>query len=152
MATISPFMPMALAALLLGMSCSGTKKQTPMEYPVSEATTGESMGYEVSALTRRFIADIDAELNDKGVEIEHYVPSSSLIERYGLRETEGVVFFSGFIKTEVDFDSGLITAIGGSLGGSSTGIHTVSVPMRHLHDFLQLRGVTYFELATKARN
>lgn len=150
MRTAHPILILAMLALFAGVSCCGSQKHSTGL--LDKSVMGLSPIFEVSALTRKFLTDVEEELRNSGLGIEDYKPSNSLIERYGLLRRDDVVSLSGFMKVEDGFDVAEIHAIDGSLGEQVGTMRTVTLPLSRLKDFLHLRGVSYFELAAKAQN
>lgn len=108
--------------------------------------------FDVSASAKRLFASIDKDLKETTRDLATYVPSKAVVDEFGLREQQGQFMMTGFIRTTQAFEPASIDAIGGSSGASSVGLRTVSVPVRQINHFLQIKTIEYFELATQATN
>lgn len=104
--------------------------------------------YKVSAPTKRFIAELNQELESSKVAIINFEPSDKLKHQYQLKQYQGQYYIHGFMKTDPTFDpkkleeQGIVIAAG-------KGVHkTVQVPMRALNFFLSQPQITYFEIGT----
>lgn len=150
MRTTHPILILAMLALFAGVSCCGSKKHSA---GLSEdRVISLAPSFEVSALTRKFLSDVEEELRVSGLGFGEYNPSNSLVERYGLLRRGDSVSVSGFVKVDDGFEAAGLHAMGGSLGEQVGTMRTLTLPLSRLKDFLHLRGVSYFELATKSQN
>lgn len=144
-----PQFSIAFMISVIGLSCCGTSKT------VDQATSMESgrvvtPAFDISAPAKRLFAAVEMELKESAGDLATYVPSNPVVDEFGLREQQGQFMMTGFIRTTLAFEPASIEAIGGSSGTSSGGLRTLSVPIRQINHFLQIKTIEYFELATQA--
>ena len=136
---------------VIGLSCCGPKK-TFDQTTVSESGHIEAPAFEVSASAKRLFAAIEKELKESTGDLATYATSKTVVDEFGLREQQGQFMITGFIRTTPAFDPAIMEALGGSSGTSSGGMRTVSLPVKQINHFLQIKTIEYFELAAQATN
>lgn len=108
--------------------------------------------FPVSATTRMFMYELENEMKATKKEINRFVPSARLVDKYNLGKVKRTYYIHGFIKTDGHFDELKFKKAGFSCGRSAGGMRTVQVPLKSFYVFLRQKGITYFQVAEKLSN
>lgn len=93
--------------------------------------------------------ELQNDMKAKKQEIQQFVPSAEMADKYSLQKIKGIYYVQGFIKTNRDFKPEQIKKIGGYCGRPAGDIRTVQVPLKSFYVFLRQKGITYFQVAEK---
>lgn len=81
-----------------------------------------------------------------------FTPSQELIKKYGLKKIDNSYYFRGFIKTGTSFSQKSLSRINIKCSMNSGAIKTISVPINKTKEFLQIKGIEYFELSNRVHH
>ena len=148
--TLITVMFISFSFSLLFCSCRVIKKSKTLNKN-DEVTTKLDPSFSVSAQTRFFIKEIEDELVKQKVNLNHYNPSTSIIEKYNLTKIEDAIYVSGMIKIPDNFDISNLTKIGVLIGSQSGKITTVQIPIKNFDIFLNNNSIEYFQISEKVQ-
>lgn len=134
-----------LSATLL--ACSTTRKDTAKK----EVAKSNSIEYkfDLSLQTKMFLQKFNNEKT--GDDIEAFIPSKELVDKYNIIILDDIYTISGFIKINNDYDQDYLTQINIKPGSKVDNIITVIIPLSSIDNFLTLNGIDYFEISEKVK-
>lgn len=113
--------------------------------PATEQPGTMRPAFAVSPHTQRFIEYVRTEAAEAGS--LHYIPSATTVQRFGLRQRDGIHFFHGLAMTTSAFDPATVSDLGGTVGNTANGMSTIAVPVHRLEEFLRIPGIIHFALS-----
>lgn len=123
-------------------SSNNKKKKERVNY-----TTSETL-FDLSAQTRIFLDDLKKEQAAFGE--DSFVPSARFIEKYSIQKIQDNYAVAGFIKINSEFDIELLYENSIHVGSKTNQIISIIVPLNHIAEFLEIKGISYFEINKKA--
>lgn len=131
-------------------SCSGTKsiKNETIE---NQSINNLTPIFQVSVKTKLLINEIKTELSTKKTNLDNFVPSKQLIETYSLMKIDGLIYISGFIQINENFQQSTLDEISVKTGMPSGKILTIHIPINNFDSFLKNEGIEYFQLTEKTK-
>ena len=130
-------------------SCSNSKEVSNQKKNQSLSKEEISASYAISTSTKRFILDLNNELEENKVGVKFFEPSRKLIASYSLIKINQEYCISGFIKVNPTFIKTELEEKGVLFGSTSGQIVTVNVPLSSLQYFLNNQSIQYFEISSK---
>lgn len=127
-------------------SCLSTKKSSSTEEVLNQETL-----FQVSPRTQLFLSDYQKELKASKSSIQLFEPSTKMVDKYLLsKSVDGSYSLKGFAKTVDSFDKSSLESLGISMGSNMSGQQSLQIPLSSFQKFLQLEGISYFEIVEKA--
>ena len=123
-------------------NCSSTKKVEK-----SSVENHKEYRFSLSLQTKLFLSDLEKER--KGKNLKDFEPTSALIEKYQIKKIQDAYSISGFIKINDDFNESDLKSLNIKINSTLNKTMTIIIPISTIHDFLELNGINYFEIATK---
>lgn len=141
-----------LTTSTLLLSCAETKKVSAknQEQKKVENTTEMKSEIKTSAFARLFINDLNKELDKQKKSIENYKPSKELIDKYGIQLFNDEYFIQGFITTNNQLDQTALNQLNITTGKPMGNKMTIRIPVKSFNQFLQIKGIEYFEMNPKS--
>ena len=128
-------------------SCIWSRKNIKTE--TNKNVTVLATNFDVSAMTRSLINDIQEDLLKQNIDIKKYRPSRYIIDNYSIQKITNNYYISGMIVISDDFDLTTLTNIGVIIGSQIGEITTVQIPIKNFDQFLNNNRVEYFQISEK---
>jgi len=127
------------------LSCSTAKKSTKNN-KVAEASSTEYK-FDLSLQTKMFLQEYENEKEGKNV--EDFIPSQKLIDKYNIKVLDNIYTISGFIKVNNEYAEDKLTQLNINPASKVDNIVTVIIPLDTIDKFLIINGIDYFEISEK---
>ncbi len=138
---------LSLSITFFIVSCCSTKKVTAKQ----EILDMKPM-FQISPGTQLFLADLKKELKANKSNLDSFNPSEELIEKFVLAKSDQSSYsVKGFAKTDSNLDQSSLEKLGIQIGSNLGGQRSLLIPLKSFGQFLQLEGISYFEIAKKAQ-
>lgn len=98
--------------------------------------------FEVSAQTKMFQSELKKVIERN----ELKQPPADFVKKYNLQKMDNQYYVSGFIQTTDDWKPQSLNDLGVKSGASTGKMQTVTIPLHQFESFLELSGISYFQL------
>lgn len=104
-------------------------------------------GYAVSPDCISFLRAIKQQAGDRKLESITFKPA--FLKEHNLTEKSGIIYVNGFAKKDVTFEQAEFDRMQIITSPGMGNLASVQIPIQSLNDFLQYRGITFFQMAQK---
>ena len=133
-------------------SCAETKQisTNPQVENKFEIQTEIESTIKTSAFAKFFISDFHKELEKHNTSIENYKPSKELIAKYNIQLFNNKYFIQGFVTINSQLNQAELKKLNISTGKPMSDKMTIRIPVQSFRQFLNLKGIEYFEMNPKS--
>lgn len=134
----------------LFLSCAEGKKTTSKKQ--NSIMMSQTDTIQLSPVARLFRMDLNKELSSSPTPVNEFKPSQKLMDKYGILLFNNKYWAQGIITTHSSFDTSQMHVLGIAMASFlSTGKANVQIPLQSFNEFLQLKGISYFEMSYKSQ-
>ena len=132
---------------VFSLCCCNSKKSVQKTTDTTNTRDMQNQAaFEVSAQTKVFQSELKKVMtaNELG-----QLPAD-FVKKYNLQKMDNQYYVGGFIQTTEDWKPESLTELGIKTGAAAGKMQTVSIPLDRFAPFLELSGISYFQLSESA--